>query len=158
MVDFNADIVSFISLGNVQLGDSIDLYLEDIFNNYSVEIKEYTLPAPSNESRYVYSVQSGTLVIATTTDDIIVSIGCNNNYLGKYNNALYAGITLEELSQRSKDLRILNGSLIVDQDYGLSFPLPPPYDEIADSLAQIPRDLHLNEIFVCDHTSWISPQ
>ncbi|NUL38960.1 hypothetical protein [Kosakonia sacchari] len=156
MVDFNADIMSFISLGNVHLGDSIDLYLEDIFNNYTVEIKEYALPAPLNETRYVYSVQNGTLIIATTTDDIIVSVGCNQKYAGKYKGKLYAGITMEELSQCSKDLRILNGALIVDQDYGLSFTLPPPYDEIADSLEQIPHDLSLNEIYVCDHSGWVT--
>ncbi|WBU49595.1 hypothetical protein [Kosakonia pseudosacchari] len=156
MVDFNADIVSFISLGNVHLGDSIDLYLEDIFNNYTVEIKEYALPAPSSEIRYVYSVQNGTLIITTTTDDIIVSVGCNENYAGKYKDKLYAGITMAELSQRSKALRILNGTLIVDQDYGLSFTLPPPYDEIADSLEQIPHNLSLNEIYVCDHSGWIN--
>lgn len=156
MVDFNADIVSFISLGNVHLGESIDLYLDDIFNNYSVEIKEYSLPAPSNEIRYAYSVQNGTLIIATTTDDVIVSIGCNQKYAGKYKGKLYAGITMEELSQRSKDLRILNGALIVDQDYGLSFTLPPPYDEIADSPEQIPHDLSLNEIYVCDHSGWVT--
>lgn len=156
MVDFNADIVSFISLGNVLLGDSIDLYLEDIFNNYTVEIKEYSLPAPSSEIRYAYSIQNGTLIIITTTDDIIVSVGCNEKYAGKYKNRLYAGITMQELSQRSKDLRILNGALIVDQDYGLSFTLPPPYDEIADSLGQIPHDLSLNEIYVCDHSGWIN--
>ncbi|WP_231564398.1 hypothetical protein [Enterobacter sp. Bisph1] len=154
MVDFNADIVSFTSLGNVRLGDSIDFYLDDIFNRFNVEIKEYSLPAPSIETRYAYLVDKGTLTIATTTDDIIVSLGCNENYSGKYKNRLSAGMTMGELLNLSTNVSIVNGALIIDNDYGLSFTLPSPYDEIADSLAQIPDDVVLNQIYVSDHSAW----
>lgn len=51
-----------------------------------------------------------------------------------------------------KEVRILHGALIVDNDYGLSFPLPSPHDELADHLHQIPPELTLNEIYVYDHS------
>ncbi len=157
MVDFSADIVSFTSLGNVRLGDSIDLYLDDIFNRFNVEIKEYFLPDSGGETRYAYLIDNSTLIISTTTDDIIVSVGCNERYTGKYKKTFYPGMTMQELVQHSKNLRILNGALIVDNDYGLSFTLPAPYDEIADTLKQIPDDIVLSEIYVCDHSAWKSP-
>ena len=156
MVDFSADIVSYTSLGNIRLGESIDLYLDDIFNRFNVEIKEYSLPEPGGETRYAYLIENSTLIVSTTTDDIIVSIGCNENYTGRYRNTFYPGMTMEELVRQSKVLQILNGALIVDNDYGLSFTLPSPYDEIADTLKQIPDDVVLSEIYVCDHSNWKS--
>jgi len=52
--------------------------------------------------------------------------------------------------------RIFNGSLIIDEDFGFSYVLPPPYDEIADSIEAIPLDLQLDEIYISDFSSWIS--
>ncbi len=80
-------------------------------------------------------------------------MGGNEDYCGKYNGTLYPGMTMEALIRHAKELRIVNGSLIVDGDYGLSFSLPAPYDEIADVIQQIPLDLPLNEIYVCDHSA-----
>jgi len=54
--------------------------------------------------------------------------------------------------------RIFNGSLIIDEDFGFSYVLPSPYDEIADSIEDIPPDLKLNEIYISDFSSWISPR
>lgn len=158
MVDINADIISFKSMGNVCLGQSIDFYLDDIFSRYDVDIKQYSLPFPSEEKRHGYTLDHGALIISTTPDDIIVSVGGNEDYCGKYNGMLYPGMTMEALIRHAKDLRIVNGSLIVDGDYGLSFSLPAPYDEIADVIQQIPLDLPLNEIYVCDHSAWAPKQ
>lgn len=52
--------------------------------------------------------------------------------------------------------RIFNGSLIIDEDFGFSYVLPSPYDEIADSIEDIPLDLQLDEIYISDFSSWIS--
>ncbi|WP_202115491.1 hypothetical protein [Gilliamella sp. Pas-s25] len=79
--------------------------------------------------------------------------------MNKYQNELYAGITMEELCYLTKFRHLLLGMLIVDDDYGLSFTLPSPYDEIADNLEDIPYDLKLNEIYVTDYSQWqLKPQ
>jgi len=50
--------------------------------------------------------------------------------------------------------RIFNGSLIIDDDFGFSFVIPSPYDEIADVIDHMPPDLILNEMYVADFSSW----
>ncbi|WP_259462940.1 hypothetical protein [Pectobacterium parmentieri] len=93
-------------------------------------------------------------MFSTTDDGKIVSVGCNENYKGRYKDKLYPGMVMEELLDLTKSRRILNGTLIVDEDYGLSFTLPSPYDEIADYIEHIPLDLKLNEIYVSDNSFW----
>ncbi|CBJ40818.1 hypothethical protein (plasmid) [Ralstonia solanacearum CMR15] len=50
--------------------------------------------------------------------------------------------------------RIFNGCLVINDDFGFSFVLPHPYDEIADSVGDIPLDLIFDEIYVSDFSAW----
>ncbi|AMO46712.1 hypothetical protein GA0061071_106178 [Kosakonia oryzendophytica] len=152
MIDLNADIISNHSLGNICLGQSIDVYLEELLERFTVETKIYPPAHPQAETMHGYFINHGAMVVFTNSLDIIVSVGCNQTYSGKYRQTLYPGITMEKLSMLVKEVRILHGALIVDNDYGLSFPLPSPHDELADHLHQIPPELTLNEIYVYDHS------
>ncbi|MCX8738846.1 hypothetical protein J3U56_05870 [Gilliamella sp. B2824] len=154
MIDFNADIVSYKSLGNIELERHIDFYLDEIYKNFTVEVKEYMTPYPFNEKMYAYFLEAGTIIISTNSEGDIIAVGCNEHYQGKYKKKLYAGITMKELILLTKSQRIPNGTLIVDEDYGISFTLPSPYDEMADYIEYIPLDLKLNEIFVSDDSFW----
>ncbi|KHN55399.1 hypothetical protein [Pectobacterium fontis] len=154
MIDVSANIISYISLGNIEIGRSVDFYYSEIYGNFDVSVKEYMIPFPSNEKMYGYSLNDDILMFSTTNDGVIVSVGCNENYKGKYKDKLYPGITMKELLDLTKSQRILNGTLIIDEDYGLSFTLPSPYDEIADYIEHIPLDLKLNEIYVSDNSFW----
>ena len=157
MIDFNADIISFTSLANIRLGHSVDIYLEEMLTRFTVETKEYPSSSPLGGDMHGYFLDDNTISIFTDANDIIVSVVCNQNYHGRYQNNLYAGITMERLTLLSKSILLINGALIVDGDYGLAFSLPSPYDEIADSLQHIPGDLQLVEVVVSDHSSW-APQ
>lgn len=42
--------------------------------------------------------------------------------------------------------KIYNGSIVINDDFGISFILPCPYDEIADSINDIPGGVIINEI------------
>ncbi|AYH04273.1 hypothetical protein [Pectobacterium parmentieri] len=154
MIDINASIVSYFSLGNIEIGRFVDFYYSEMYGNFDVSVKEYMIPFPSNEKMYGYSLNKDTLMFSTTDDGKIVSVGCNENYKGRYKDKLYPGISMEELFDLTKSRRILNGTLIVDEDYGLSFTLPSPYDEIADYIEHIPLNLKLNEIYVSDNSFW----
>lgn len=156
MIDFNANIVSFNSLANIHLGHCVDDYLEEMLNHFAVETKEYPSTTQLGDMQG-YFLDGNTVSIFTDANDIIVSVTCNQNYRGKYKNRLYTGITMEQLTLRSNSVLLINGALIVDGDYGLIFPLPSPYDEIADHLHHIPGDLQLFEIVVSDYSSW-APQ
>ncbi|PWD68133.1 hypothetical protein [Pectobacterium parmentieri] len=154
MIDINASIVSYFSLGNIEIGRFVDFYYSEMYGDFDVSVKEYMIPFPSNEKMYGYSLNKDTLMFSTTDDGKIVSVGCNENYKGRYKDKLYPGMAMEELLDLTKSRRILNGTLIVDEDYGLSFTLPSPYDEIADYIEHIPLDLKLNEIYVSDNSFW----
>ncbi|MCG8710943.1 hypothetical protein JHU04_004261 [Brenneria sp. 4F2] len=154
MIDIKADILSYTPLGNIEIGRFVDFYHYEMYENFDIEVKEYMIPFPSNEKMYGYSLNNDTLMFSATSGGEIVSVGYNENYKGKYNGKLYPGITMGELLDLTDSQKILNGTLIVDEDYGLSFTLPSPYDEIVDYIERIPLGLKLNEIYVSDNSFW----
>lgn len=151
MIDFSAEIKSFHSLGNVLLNTNISVYLAEMYADYCVECKEYLLPDASKRFAYVLD---DTLTISTESDGNIFSIGCNKNYKGLYRNLLYAGQEFGDVRKFTSRQRIFNGSIIIDEDFGFSFILPPPFDEIADSIDNIPSGLKLDEIYIGNYSFW----
>ncbi|WP_249384152.1 hypothetical protein [Chitinivorax sp. B] len=151
MIDFNANIVSGTSIGNVFINSKIDDYVNEMYSSFEVKQREYALPDDSIRISYVLN---DTLTIATMPDGNIFSVGCNVKYKGLYKGILFAGQAMGEIVKVTCRQRIFNGSIIVDDDFGFSFVLPPPYDEIADSIDQIPMTVTLNEIYVSDFSSW----
>ncbi|WP_345830346.1 hypothetical protein AAGR22_03660 [Erwinia sp. HDF1-3R] len=63
---------------------------------------------------------------------------------------------MKEVIASNEKQRIFNGSVIIDDDFGFSLILPSPYDEIGDSIENIPSDLIFKEIYVSDFSSWRS--
>ncbi|EIW8578893.1 hypothetical protein [Klebsiella aerogenes] len=151
MFDFSAEIKPFHSLGDVLLNTNISVYLAEMYADHCVEYKEYLLPDASKRFSYVLD---DTLTISTEPDGNIFSIGCNQNYTGLYKNLLYAGQEFGEIKKLTCRQRIFNGSIIIDEDFGIQFILPSPFDEIADSIDNIPSDLKLNEIYIGDFSFW----
>ena len=151
LVEFNADIVSGQSIGNIYLNSNISEYIGEMCNRFSVCTNEYKLPDGDRRIAYILNQ---CVTIATLVDGNIFSIGCNTAYTGKYKNILYAGQNIGEIINLTRLQRIFNGSLIIDNDFGFSFTLPPPYDEIGDSINCLPLHLKLNEIYVSDFSSW----
>jgi hypothetical protein len=151
MIDFAADIKSNHSIANVLLQDNIADYLNELYQSHQITIKTYDLP--DGETRTAYVVDN-TLTISTLPDGTIFSLGCNARYKGLYNNALSAGMPFNEIKKLTGRQRIFNGVLILNEDFGLCYVLPSPYDEIADSINDIPPTLNLDEIYVSDFSSW----
>lgn len=153
MFDFSAEIKSFHSLGNVLLNTNISVYLAEMYSDHCVEYKEYLLPDASKRFAYVLDE---TLTVSTEPDGNIFSIGCNQNYRGLYKKLLYAGQEIGEIKKLTSRQRIFNGSIVIDEDFGFIFILPPPFDEIADNIDSIPLNLKLNEIYIGDYSLWNS--
>ncbi|BAH46857.1 hypothetical protein BBR47_58800 [Brevibacillus brevis NBRC 100599] len=95
----------------------------------------------------------GTLTIVVDSSGLIVSIGCNQSYTGRYKECLFAGQSMRDIIGLTSRQRIFNGSLIIDDDFEFSFVIPQPYDEIADAVEHMPLDLIFNEICVADFSS-----
>ena len=153
MIDFTADINSKHSAADILLGENISNYIDELYKKHNIKIKNYNLP--DGETRVAYVVND-TITIATLSDGAIFSIGCNVHYKGLYRGILSTGMSFGQVKKLTKRQRIFNGSIILDDDFGFSYVLPTPYDEIADSIEDIPLDLILNEICISDFSSWLS--
>ena len=153
MIDFNAEIRSACSLGNIKLNENISLYMDEMYSFFNVEVKNYSLPDGSKKNAYIINE---TITIATNADGLIFSIGCNQKYTGKYKNILHAGQSMKEVIALTEKQRVFNGSVIINDDFGLCLILPSPYDEIGDSIKSIPNDIIFNEIYVSDFSLWCS--
>jgi len=155
LIDFTASIKSKNSIGNILLNDNISNYISEISRHHQLQVKTHN--QPDKQLRNSYTID-GTLILSTLSDGKIVSIGCNTRYKGLYKNSLSTGMAFAQIKKLTARQRIFNGSLIIDEDFGFSYVLPSPYDEIADSIEDIPPDLKLNEIYISDFSSWISPR
>ncbi len=151
MIDFNAEIVSGISIGNVVINENISSYINEIYSGFSVEVKSYCLP--DGEEKKSYKIDN-TLTIATDKDGVIFSLGCNERYQGGYKGAIFTGMKVMDVIKLTKTQKLYNGSIIINDDFGISLILPPPYDEIADTIKHIPGDIEINEFFVSDFSFW----
>lgn len=151
MIDINADIISNKSIGNVVLGENVDRYLNDMYSNHTVRFFDYFLP--DDEKRMAYVVDE-IITIATLSNGLIISVGCNEKYKGRYMNSLCTGMRMSDVINLTNEQRIFNGCIIVNDDFGFSIELPTPYDEIADDIEHVPLDLVLKEMRVADYYSW----
>ncbi|MBH3280296.1 hypothetical protein I5N59_05925 [Serratia marcescens] len=151
MIDFNARIVSGVSIGNVVMNENISLYINEMHSGFSVKIKNYFLPDGSERKSYAVD---NTLTVITDKDGVILSLGCNAHYQGGYDGIIFPGMKIIDIIKLTTSQKIYNGSIIINDDFGISFILPPPYDEIADAVNYIPAGVIINEIFVSDFSFW----
>ncbi|MBN3131133.1 MULTISPECIES: hypothetical protein [Pectobacterium] len=151
MIDINANIISNKSIGNIVLGDNIELYLNDMYSNHVIRVFDYFLP--DDEKRMAYVIDE-TITIATLSNGLIKSVGCNEKYKGCYMNSLRTGMRMSDIIILTDNQRIFNGCIIVNDDFGFSIDLPAPYDEIADDIEHVPLELSLKEMRVADYYSW----
>lgn len=151
MIDFNAEVISGYSMGNVVLRRNISDYIDEAYLRHRVELEEYSVPDGEVRSAYILD---DTMTIVADSNGLIVSIGCNQSYKGRYKGCLYAGQSMRDIIGLTSRQRIFNGSLIIDDDFGFSFVIPPPYNEISDAAEHMPLDLIFNEIYVADFSSW----
>ncbi|WP_345830356.1 hypothetical protein AAGR22_03730 [Erwinia sp. HDF1-3R] len=151
MINFNSEIISGCSLGNISLNENISSFIDEMYSFFKVEVKEYYLPDGSKKNAYIINK---TITFATNHEGLIFSISCNQEYKGKYKNILHTGQSMKEVITSTEKQRIFNGSVIIDDDFGFSLILPSPYDEIGDSMENIPGNLIFREIYVSDFSSW----
>lgn len=151
MIAFNADIVSFVAAANIKIGSNINDYIEEINNAFNLKKFSYDVPGIDKRNAYVLN---GTVTITTLSDGLIISVGVNEKYKGKYKDTIEAGQKWKEIKKLTEFQKICNGCVIVDNDFGVAFELPSPYDEIADEVDHIPDDVVFNSIRIADYQEW----
>lgn len=152
MFDYKADIVSGKSLGNFQIGENINDYLPCIYEQgIKLNIKKYN----ENQKNEIHSyLIDNNFKINTLPNGYIINITSINSYKGTLNKIIKSGITVEQIKIVTEKQTINNGCLFLNGDYGFCYILPTPYDEIGDTINQLPNDLILNEICVGNFFWW----
>ena len=71
MINFNADIISYKSIGNIEIGRNVEFYIDELYKNFDVKETQYVVSksVEKDEIRYEYSltnkqwIKFGALVI-----------------------------------------------------------------------------------------------
>ena len=63
MIDFNADIISYKSVGNIEIGRNVEFYIDELYKNFDVKVTQYGVPNYPEEDiiRYAYSLNNDTV-------------------------------------------------------------------------------------------------
>lgn len=69
MIDFNEDIISYKTLGNIEIGRDVEFYADELYENFDVEESTWEKPCNLNEVgyelKYLYCLNNGTITIST---------------------------------------------------------------------------------------------
>jgi hypothetical protein len=66
-------------------------------------------------------------------------------------------MSVAEVLAASSKTNLLHGALIIDEDFGFYFPLQSPYDELADRVARVSKDVKFNTLHVENIQWWFKP-
>ena len=94
-MNINAEIISGKSIGDIEIGRSIDLYLPSIYQeNRKVELNVYDNPGTKLHS---YKIDGGLITINADQDGIILNLSCRSPYKGKYKGVLYPSMSIAQI-------------------------------------------------------------
>ena len=63
-------------------------------------------------------------------------------------------MSVAEIVAATQKQLLIHGFLVPDNNYGVCFNLPHPYDDDYDYISQLPNDLILEEVYVKDREWW----
>lgn len=150
VVRLDFPIESCHSIGGILLGSNIYEY---DFQLYSVYEKVFSIPGI--EDKLVFYIDD-VLEVVTSKEGEIVAIACCEGYRGKYQDKIYPGQMFEEIKSLSERQLLINGSIVLDNDYGMALDLPAPFDEL-DNINVVPPTFKIKSIRVADFSFWKTP-
>jgi hypothetical protein len=126
------DIIPGKSLAGISLNDNINNVIKNISGLYTIEITDG-----------IVFLDNGLITIGYEDNNSIYSIMCNENFEGKYNDQLWAGMSVKDVLAHSRCQVALGGCVVVDGINGIGLPLPDGYDDFENITDFLP----LNFIF-----------
>ncbi|EKK4083673.1 hypothetical protein SMX71_004230 [Cronobacter dublinensis] len=111
-------IVPGVSLNGIDLGGNIDIIMGSLKRNYLVE-----------RANGVVSLNNDEVLIGVEDDGFIYSVMCGKSFKGNYKNKLWAGMTVKDILDNSKEQVAFGGCVVVDKIDGIGLPLPVGYDD-----------------------------
>ena len=152
MIDVSAPIISYVSLGNIEIGSRIgDVLASAYTQSMNVEIQEFpNHPTPAT----VYSIDGGAITATCFNDGLVAALSCNEKYLGTYKDKFFPGMSVQAFLANSEDQTLMYGYLMADGDHGVAFEIPDALDYI-DYVKDLPLDFRLKRVWV-QKQSWAS--
>lgn len=149
MVNFNAEIHPYQSLGNIEIGKNISNY-----ENFFLSNGYYPLEKKINERFSIKYYNFPDKLSVVYKDGVVVGITAEKNYLGMYENKIYVGISFGELKKISKNMAIVNGGIIFENNYGMVLWLSSPYNELCDNINDLQDQAYIDSITVGNYDEW----
>ncbi|CAN7170442.1 hypothetical protein [Acidovorax sp. LjRoot194] len=129
----NEKIVPGKSLGGIDLNSHIN----SVVKNFSLEYKV-------EKNNGIMVLDDGLIVVGYGLDDgLVYSVMCGIDYPYKYNEKLWAGMTVSDVVNNSQKQVAYGGCVVVDGINGIGLPLPPGMDDFE----QITDFLELDHVF-----------
>jgi hypothetical protein len=151
-MNIHAEIISGKSIGDIEIGKSIDACLLSVYQeNRKVELTVYDNPGIKLHS---YSIDDGLIKINADENGTVLNVSCRSPYKGKYKGILHPGMSVAQIVAATQKQLLIHGFLVVDNVFGFCFDLPSPYDDDVDHVSELPRDLILEEVYVKDKEWW----
>ena len=144
-MDPTAPIISGHSLGGIVLGTHVDPVLAEAYaEGRQVEFIVYT---HGDKVQHTYRIDGGTVTVNANAQGAIVSLSCQPPYQGTYEGKLWPGMSVAQIKAVTQKQMLIFSVLVLDNEWGVCFELPPPYDEY-DYIDEMPDDFILNKLFV----------
>lgn len=123
------DIVPGISLAGIHLGANVDEILIKISGDYTV-----------SRGDGVVVLNDGMIMIGHEDNGCIYSVMCNSRFKTNYKNILWAGMTVKDVMEMTKEQIAFGGVVVVNRIDGIGLPLPPGYDDFEKINDFLPLD------------------
>ena len=137
------------AIGPFKIGDSVRAYLGDLFEgiNYVKYTEEHHYPeAFIDFVQTYYSFYDGAIEVWVDENEIIGSLVCNDEYIGKLNNEFYSGYSIAEIQKNADRFHLHDGAIKIRDFENTGFVIPIEYDYISN-IHDFPRTFKLNKLF-----------
>jgi hypothetical protein len=137
MMNLNEPIIPGIALAGFKIGENINEAIEYIPDSYNVErLEHWTL------------IDDGLFTIAFDEKKLIYCISCDSRYDVRYQDKLWAGMSVRNVLERSTKQVAHVGFVVVDDIGGIGLPLPADSDDFQNISDVLSLDHVFNELSV----------
>lgn len=149
-MNITAPILAGYSVGDIALSTNIESILTSLYSEgHKVELSTHNNPGILLHS---YRIDNGLMTVNTDEHGVIISLSCQPPYQGTYAGKLWPGMSVAQIKAVTQKQMLIFSVLVLDNEWGVCFDLPPPYDEY-DYIHELPDKLILKEIIV-RHENW----
>lgn len=117
------------SLAGIRLGDNIEHVISKVSGYYKIS---------TNDG--VILLDDGIITVGYEDNGSVYSVMCDKRFKVKYKSKLWAGMSVKDVLEHSKEQVAFGGCVIVDRINGVGLPLPNEFDDFEKITDFLPLD------------------